>query len=79
VQCSSSHCLPHPLTCSHFLQAIWAMVEYHCYLNISHSKIATIFAAFSYSFPFPCGNVWLCMAGNFWLADNCVAVCSTIS
>ena len=23
--------------------------------------------------------MWLCMAGNFWLADNCMAVCSTIS
>ena len=23
--------------------------------------------------------MWLCMTGNFWLADNCMAVCSTIS
>jgi hypothetical protein len=78
VQCSSSHCLPTPTHLSTFLARHLGKVEYHCYLDSSPPKIAAVFAAFSYGFPFPCGNVWLCMAGNFWLADNCVAVYSTI-
>jgi hypothetical protein len=65
VQCSSSHCLPTPTHLSTFLARHLGKVEYHCYLDSSPSKIAAVFAAFSYGFPFPCGNVWLCMAGNF--------------
>jgi hypothetical protein len=67
----------HSLT-STFLARHLGKVGIYCYLDSSPSKIAAVFAAFSYGFPFPCGNVWLCMAGNFWLADNCVAVYSTI-
>jgi hypothetical protein len=46
VQCSSSHCLPTPTHLSTHLARHLGNVEYHCYLDSSHSEIAAIFIYF---------------------------------